>query len=142
MGRDGKIATGLGRLRDFVSTTKRRVGRIFVTLAALLLVIDTARADGPAHLLKDINPTLSSEMGSFPQDYHKLGNITLFMASTHSTGYELWRTDGTEAGTFLVKDIWPGQRSGIVGLDLSFDTIILGAKAFFLANVGVPDGEL
>ncbi|CAM9518465.1 unnamed protein product, partial [Ectocarpus sp. 8 AP-2014] len=27
-------------------------------------------------------------------------------------GAELWRTDGTGAGTVLVKDIYPGERSG------------------------------
>ncbi|CAN0304389.1 unnamed protein product, partial [Ectocarpus sp. 12 AP-2014] len=27
-------------------------------------------------------------------------------------GAELWRTDGTGAGTVLVKDTYPGERSG------------------------------
>jgi len=34
-----------------------------------------------------------------------LVDVTLFMASTPEAGTELWRTDGTQAGTSLVKDI-------------------------------------
>lgn len=28
-------------------------------------------------------------------------------------GAELWKTDGTGAGTVLVKDVYPGERSGV-----------------------------
>jgi len=36
------------------------------------------------------------------------GNIIYFSAFTQTHGRELWRTDGTEAGTFMVADINPG----------------------------------
>lgn len=68
--------------------------------------------DGTAegtYRLKDINPGLGSgiaeyfEWSSFP-----VGDLLYFRATDGSTGSELWRTDGTEAGTWLVKDIDPG----------------------------------
>ena len=38
-------------------------------------------------------------------------NGTLFFAATtRRNGYELWKSDGTAAGTVLVKDIWPGHQ--------------------------------
>jgi large repetitive protein len=139
MREDGKAATDLGSSRNLVSATKRSTVGILVTLAALLAVIDAAQAAGPAHRLMDINPTPSWEMGSFPGSYHRLGEITLFQAWVSSTGDEMWRTDGTQAGTFLVKDIRPGREGGI---HLPFDPVVLGDKAFFPANDGVHGWEL
>ena len=37
----------------------------------------------------------------------------LFRAFTTAAGAELWRSDGTEAGTQLVLDINPGAASGL-----------------------------
>ena len=37
-----------------------------------------------------------------------------FAGTTPETGKELWRTDGTAAGTFMLRDIEPGPDSGIV----------------------------
>ena len=40
-----------------------------------------------------------------------IGNIVYFRAHDGSNGNELWRSDGTEDGTYLVKDIAPGWES-------------------------------
>ena len=40
------------------------------------------------------------------------GGLLFFHAITGEQGAELWRSDGTEAGTVLVADIAPGQRAG------------------------------
>lgn len=42
-----------------------------------------------------------------------LGNELLFPAGTSPNGIELWKTDGTLAGTVLVKDLIPGVDSSI-----------------------------
>ena len=38
-------------------------------------------------------------------------SYSYFAGSNEVNGYELWKTDGTEAGTELVKDIYPGPNS-------------------------------
>src|SRR5204863_471104 len=57
-------------------------------------------------------------------------NKTLFFtASRPDTGRELWKSDGTEAGTVLVKDIVPGPGSG-AGSGPGFLTAVNGTLFF------------
>lgn len=53
-------------------------------------------------LVKDINLLPS---GSSPREFVAIGNVVYFAASNGVTGRELWHSDGTAAGTVLVKDI-------------------------------------
>jgi ELWxxDGT repeat protein len=89
------------------------VRALVVVLACFVLAPGLAVADGPARLLKDINSVPSDDRGSYPGGFGRLGNITLFRARTHTLGFELWKSDGTEAGTTLVKDLNPGRSSGL-----------------------------
>jgi ELWxxDGT repeat protein len=71
----------------------------------------TDGTSGGTVLLKDINPTAGS-LNSFNQDIFTLHQGKLyFMAYNETYGAELWTTDGTTAGTVLVKDIYPGNDS-------------------------------
>ena len=49
------------------------------------------------------------------------------------TGEELWRTDGTGAGTRLVKDIYPGTEGSWPA-----EITVLGGKLLFRATDGGP----
>jgi ELWxxDGT repeat protein len=63
-------------------------------------------------MLKDINPTIAvngNGNGSAPSSLKSFGSVVLFAANNGTTGAELWKTDGTAAGTVLVKDINPGS---------------------------------
>lgn len=56
---------------------------------------------------------------------------------TTTTGTELWVSDGTQAGTMLLKDIWPGRGSSYPG---GFTAV--GSQLFFFANDSVHGEEL
>ena len=73
---------------------------------ALLLcgLASGAGAQSPYKVL-DIYP---GPQGSYPNDFTRSGNVTFFTAVDPAHGRELWRSDGTAAGTVLVKDITPG----------------------------------
>lgn len=60
-------------------------------------------------LVKDINPT---GYGS-PENFIEYNGLLYFSATNGVDGDELWESDGTEAGTYMVKDIYP---EGIVYL--------------------------
>src|SRR5713226_3610410 len=59
------------------------------------------------HLVKDLNPSLAS---SHPVELVEVGGSAYFYANDGVHGYELWKSNGTAAGTTLVKDIRPGNR--------------------------------
>jgi ELWxxDGT repeat protein len=55
-----------------------------------------------------------------------------------TTGAELWRSDGTPGGTFMVKEIGPGSQPGYIDLITDVD----GTVFFFIADDGVHGSEL
>ena len=61
---------------------------------------------GTPSLLADINPGSSSSNPSF---FTNVGGTVFFDAGDGVHGVELWRSDGTAAGTQLVSDINPGS---------------------------------
>ena len=75
------------------------------------------KSDGTAagtKLVKDIYPGSNSypyPHGSEPRGFIKLGGTLYFTAADAAHGRELWKTDGTAAGTKLVADIDPGRHS-------------------------------
>jgi len=118
-------------------------------LVSLLGLASMAQAQAPK-LLKDINAipisNPSSNPGSMPallwprpQFFSQLGNVILLEATTRSQGKELWVSDGTKAGTKLLKDIRPGVESS------SPEKLVVtndGKSAFFWANDGKTGIEL
>jgi len=129
-----------------VTSQRQSLASTLMAFGVVLFAAAAPAAAGPAHLLRDINPTPSSNRGSFPERYQRLGNIALFQAMTPQTGIELWRTDGTEAGTFLVEDINPGRSGAFqypgVGDDPDDPFVELGGALIFLADDGVHGFEL
>ncbi|MGB3535532.1 MAG: ELWxxDGT repeat protein [Microcoleaceae cyanobacterium] len=76
-------------------------------------------------LVKDIYPNGDSN----PDYLTAVGDKVFFRASDGSNGKELWVSDGTEAGTRLVKDIWGGSNTS----DPDYLTAV-GDKVFFSAD--------
>jgi len=104
-----------------------------VTPAASIAATGPA-ASSPAALVKDIAPGPASSAPAAPT---ALANVLLFRASDASSGAELWRSDGTTAGTTRVADI----RAGGPGSDPRELTAVNGT-AYFAANDGVHGTEL
>ncbi|MEX0897910.1 MAG: ELWxxDGT repeat protein, partial [Steroidobacteraceae bacterium] len=88
------------------------VSRVFtaatvaVIACAAAALLGSAGTSAPA-LVKDINPG----EGLFPHALTRLGGTLFFVADDVAHGWELWKSDGTAAGTMLVKDINPGPEA-------------------------------
>ena len=62
-------------------------------------------------MLKDIWPARGPNPSADPQQLTAVGDLVFFVVNDARHGAELWRSDGTDTGTFLVKDIYPGRTS-------------------------------
>jgi ELWxxDGT repeat protein len=67
-----------------------------------------------------------------------VGNTLFFSANDGVNGRELWRSDGTAAGTVLVKNIYPQISGGSYPRNLR----VVGNTLFFTADDGVSGREL
>ncbi len=122
----------------FVSQTAAHGRELWVTDGTL----------GGTHVVKDIHP---GEDGAFPfhfayDDHPNLiaaaGNVLFFAADDGAHGLEPWRSDGTESGTFLLRDVAPGEASSMLPMFEDELTAFAGSSLFFLADDGEHGFEL
>gem|GEM_PF-882684 len=69
--------------------------------------------------------------GSKPTNYAAAGNHAYFQARSYLAGTELWRTDGTEVGTIMIKDLNPGALSSTPE-----NIVAAGSLVYFAADDG------
>ena len=89
--------------------------------------------------VKDINPTpfIGGMTGALNLGrFVVLGDSMFFAANEGENGFELWKSDGTEAGTVLVADINPGASGS-----LPTNFVVLGDKIAFTAEGGLSGKE-
>ena len=103
------------------------------TIALIGISLSTIFAQ---ELVKDINPNTAD---SEPRNFSKIGDKAFFVAEAQGSGIELWTTDGTEAGTVLLKDIDAGNGQGVSG---DVEVLELNGNAIFSANDGNAGTEL
>ena len=77
---------------------------------------------------------------SWPSHFADVGGTLFFTANDGIHGYELWKSNGTNAGTVLVKDIQPDARGGD---DYGPGSLTgVGGTLFFTADDGIHGSEL
>ena len=86
-------------------------------------------------LVKDIHPGPSGS--SFPDDLTNVNGTLYFQANDGAHGVELWKSNGTAAGTVMVRDIDSGSSGSGPG-----DLTNVNGELYFTANDGVHGEEL
>ncbi len=105
----------------------------------------TDGTDAGTRLVKDIKPGAGGSGLSVPNErgiYPAVNNIIYFIADDGVNGPQLWKSDGSEAGTVMVKIIKPGGLFEVGFPGLSDSNFHAGDNFYFVANDGVHGMEL
>ena len=156
---DGTVA-GTRQLRSIqqVASGSEAFDGTLVALAGIVYFSSTDgngtelwRTDGSVagtSMVKDINlggaPPPSSNSGN-PAGLAVVNGLLMFSADDGVNGRELWKSDGTAAGTVMVKDIRPSSTFGngsMSSSNASQRTAVWNGKYYFAANDGVNGLEL
>src|SRR5262249_3894575 len=89
-------------------------------------------------MVKDIFP---GEPDSFPTNLKAVGGTLFFLATDEISGDELWKSDGTAAGTAMVRDINTGSSDWSPNY-LTLANVGGGLQVFFRANDPTHGTEL
>jgi ELWxxDGT repeat protein len=104
------------------------------------------KSDGTAEgtgIVKVINPGPPGSPGGLSLYYSSLTNVngTVFFTADDGThGRQLWKSDGTDAGTMMVKAITSGGRSAFPGISGSLTNV--NGTLFFAADDGTHGEQL
>jgi ELWxxDGT repeat protein len=101
-----------------------------------------ALAQQPA-LVKDINTQTVGARSLNPQHLTDRNGTLYFVGNSDAQGRELWRSNGTTAGTMLVKDITPGPgSSNLTGLTLLNGTLYFAVAGELWKSDGTAAGTV
>jgi len=109
-----------------------------LTLSIVFFLAGSALAQPPA-LVKDANTTHTGGTFQWPwsTEFVEMGGIAYFSVTDGIHGTELWRSDGTESGTRLVRDVCPGACASAPRY-----LTVMGAHLYFAADDGEHGLEL
>lgn len=92
-------------------------------------------------LLVDLRQHPGATASAWPDDLTPLPGRMVFLADDGVHGREVWVTDGSRAGTALVRDVRPGSEGSTVAAD-GPGIVAVGHQALFVAEDGVHGPEL
>ena len=99
-----KLFSWLESIRRSFAQKRRRAGSSPIGRVEKLEDRTLLSSTPIAHLVKDINISGNVDAREFTES----NGVVFFVANDGIHGNELWKTDGSESGTVLVKDINPG----------------------------------
>lgn len=120
-------ASVTGYIHSYIVTDNGNI--IYYIYNSLTLTNQLWKSDGTvagtvllANGLNLYNSNYNFQKGTF-SGIVSIGNSVYFFAldNTSSSGYELWKTDGTPGGTVMVKDINPGANSSAQSTLIAFN---------------------
>ena len=125
-------------MKNHLSSYGLRRGRLFAL--ALLLGTPAGLLAQPAYLVKDIATTGVNALPWFAvsSPMVELADAAYFFADDGIHGRELWRSDGTGVGTWMVRDVCPGECAS----NLNDELVVYGDRLYFGADDGVHGREL
>lgn len=111
--------------------------------AIFTATLGTALLGQPAYLVSDLAvqvPPFPEEYLLSSRDFVSANGLVFFFQDDGIHGRELWRSDGTSLGTFLVRDICPGSCGSRTSYPQTLRAV--GDWVFFTANDAVHGLEL
>ncbi len=134
---DGKVDSNIATININVKNSKTILSANHVGYGVEPTLTDGTQ-DGTV-MIKDINPAATRSVSIINSIYVKIGSIFYFVADDGVHDWELWRSDGTEDGTYMVKDI----KTNGSGLDVEFHYLTnMNGILYFIADDGVHGKEL
>lgn len=100
----------------------------------------TDGTSGGTNMIKNINPIgdgMAIPSNPYISSIATMSNNVYFIANNGTSGLELWKTDGTNAGTVLVKDIYTGSTSSTPN-----NFLTIGNTLYFTATTAAEGNEL
>ncbi len=125
-------------------------GTLFFTAYDSIHGTELWKTDGSTagtKLVKDINQGSGSSFSQYIRDFVNVNGTLIFVANDGTNGFELWKSDGTAAGTVMVKDIYPGTYVNFWGQTYVASSVPYALTDFngtllFTANDGTHGSEL
>src|SRR5438045_4349694 len=105
-----------------------RTASFLIILAALTATTASSQSTSGVPVPRRVADINRKTFASDPGQVLDMGSFVVFAADDRLAGRELWRSDGSAGGTYLLKDIFPG-----VGGSFPDSFVRAGAAFYFTA---------
>jgi len=129
-----------GSLGSYPSSFYEYNGELFFVADNGSLGKELYKTDGTTAgtvLVKDINIGVGDGLNTLGVYWVKNGSFYFTAASASASDYEIWKSDGTTAGTTKLKDIYPGANGSFPGSFYEFNNLL-----YFTADNGTNGEEI